>query len=84
MFLLEVVTDVSKEQEVVMLGTPAVLLYNGFLVGGQKWWARATVARRLNDRRPQETHPGVLAQSQLLPVSIWRCLQCTKSLFNQR
>lgn len=36
MFLLEVVTDVSKEQEVVMLGTPAVLLYNGFLVGRAK------------------------------------------------
>lgn len=32
-----------------MLGTPAVLLYNGFLVGGKKWWAKATLSRRLNN-----------------------------------
>lgn len=81
MLLLEVVTDVSQEQEVVMLGTPTVLLYNGFLVGGQKRWARATVARRPETSRDP---PWSLSTEPALPVFIRQCLQFTKSLFNQR
>ena len=51
-----------------------VLLYNGFLAGGQKWGLCG-----------QEASAGVLAQGQLAPVSIllW-FLQFTESLSYQR
>ena len=79
MFLSEVVTDVSRGQEVESLCVPTGLLYNGFLVGEPKW--------RLcgQGRLPQEAQAGVLAQGQPPPVSVllW-FLQFPKSLSYQR
>lgn len=86
MFLFEVVTDVSKGQEVVILWNPAVLLYNSFLVGGKNgdYVGKGNHAQKAQGHWPQETHSGVLAQSQPLPASIllW-CLQFTKSLLSE-